>query len=383
VAVAFAIAIAWAALGADLRVDAGIRMEGRSRTNETRGLERVTTADVSTTARAALELVAPDFGLRALYTPTLRAPDVLTSTRPDVLHVAELRAQLRMLPTWSIVAAAAGQRGTTDLLAETRRRGTAPEAVPTTAQLRYASAGADVTLEGTADPRTTVRLTAGFSAGGGDDAASRALLPFERAVRAAAMVDWSATRRDVISAQGGAVAARFTGDREAGLALLTAGWRHQIDRTIAGRVRAGATASHDDTPSERARRTLVPSGEVGVAHAFERLHTAEDLAVRIGMAVDRVRGTVDPQLEAEASTRWSPTTTWSLAGRAVAALVRQDAGDARRGSLEVRVDWGVSRQTSVGLGLYGQWQRSPDPLLPSFVEGGAFGSFAFDLRRGR
>ncbi len=380
-AVAFAIAIASSVLGASLRLQAGVRTEGRSRTLDGPGVARLTTAEVGLAPRAALELAAPDLVLRAAYTPALRAPDVLTSTEPDVIHEGEVRARLHVLPAWWVTAVAGGERGTTDLLAESRRRAVVPEAVPSTESLRYVAARADLTLAGTFDLRTTGSLTAGWFAGGGDDPASLVILPYQRGVRGGARLDWNATRRDVVGIDVAALGARLTGEREAALASATAGWRRQLTRTVEGRLRAGALASFDDAPGRSGDRELRPTGEAGVVHASERLHTSEEAYLRLGATLDRIRGTVDRSLELVISSRWAATRAISLGGHARAVLVSQETGESRRGSVELRADWRLSPHTSVGMGGYGQWQRTPDPVLPSFVESGAFVSFSVELPR--
>lgn len=380
-AAAWAIALASSLLGA-VRAEGGLRAEGRTRTLDASGAERVTTAEVSATPRVALEYVGADLAARAQYGATLRAPDVLTSTRPDVLHAAELRTRLRLLPAWSATALAGGERGRTDLItADRRRQAAAPEAVPTTRVIRYASLHGDLLLDGGFDPRTTVTVTAGAFAGGGDDSTSRDVLPLERGVRAGGTLAWSATRRDVLGLEASALRVTFTGDREAALASLTAGWRRHLLRTVQGRVRAGAMATFSDAPEEDARRARLPIGEAGLAHASERLHLAEDVAVRLGAAVDRVSGTVERQVAVTALARWAPT-PWSLAAQAAAARVRQGAALSQRAALELRVERVLSAQLSAGLGLHGRWQRTPDPAFPSFAEWGAFLSLSVALPRG-
>jgi hypothetical protein len=378
VAIGWAIALASTVLGADLRLDAGLRAETRSRTVDARGQERQTTAEVSATPRVGADLIDPDLVLRAQYAATFRAPDVLTSTSPDVLHAAELRATLRLVPAWTLGAVAAAERGTTDLVAESRLRQTLPDAVPTTAALRYAALRGDLALEGAIDPRTRLNLSAGAFESGGDDAASRAVLAVERGLRSTGTLDWNAGRRDVVTVQETALAVRFMGDRRAAVGTLTGGWRRQLDPELQGTVRAGALGAWSDAPGESPRRTLLPAGEIGAAHASERWHTSEDAVIRMGAGVDRVTGVIERQVEVGASVRWAPASAWSLGGHLSGARVRQGPESGQRGALELRVEWTITPGLSAALGVYGQLQRVPGPA-PSFWEGGGLASFAVDL----
>lgn len=381
-AIAWAIAVAAAVAGADLRVDGGVRTEGRSRAVDTRGVGRIDGMEVAVRPQVLLGLLSPDVDLDARYAPVLRAADVTTTARPDVLHVGELGARTRLGPAWTLRGSAGGERGTTDLVTEARLRGEAPQAIPTTSDLRFATARAGAALDGKLDPRTTLALGAGWSAGGGDDAASRALLPFARALSGNARVEWNATYLDVLTLQGTALGSRIADGRDAGVATLLGGWRHRIDRQLEARAGAGAAASLEDGRAQPRRRSLMPAGELGLAHASERLHLTEDAIVRLGSAVDRVTGTVDRTVEGELVARWAPTPSLAFAARAAAAFVRHEAGDGRRGSADVRVEQRLSRYLSLGFGVYAGWQRSADPALPSFVEGGAFGAFSVELARG-
>jgi len=397
VAIAWAIAVASSVLGATLRLDGGVRVEGSSRTVDASGLERTTTVAISAQPQVALTLAAPALELGARYAPALRAADVLLSSRTDVLHVAEVRARYLVMPTWSVLATAGAERGTTDLLTESRQRPAAtPEAVPTTAKLRYAAARADLAVEGSLDPRTTLSFGAGWFAGGGDDADSRGVLPVERGLRGNARLQWNATRLDVLAIQCTARGSRLSTEGREALATALGLWRHRVGREVEARAGAGAAAFWEDVPGppaaagqpvELRRRTgFLPLGELGVARASERLHLDQDAAVRLGAVVDRVRGSIDRVLEAEVSSRWTPNPALSFGARAVALFARQDGGDVRRGSADVRADWRVHPRTALGFGLYGSWQDtrgtgspSTAPALPAFVEAGAFASVRLDL----
>lgn len=390
--VAWAVALAASVLGAELRLDGGARLEGRSRTNDTEGMggvpgERRTTVEAALMPRVGASVLSPDVDLRAQYLPTLRAPDVLTSTSPDVLHAAELRARIRLLPAWTLGLGGAGERGRTDLVSESRRRQAPPESIPTTATLRYAAARLQLTLEGALDPRTALTFGAVAFFGGGDDAASREVMPVERGVSASANLELGVTPRDALSAQATALGVRFLGDREAALSTATAAWRRNLTRTVTGRARAGALTSWSRAPGEPVHRALLPTGELGLSHASERVHTSEDLAVRLGAGVDRIRGTVDRQVELAASARWAPLSVWSFGATATGALVRQAAGRSRRAAAELRLEWAHSPQLTAALGVYGHLQRAAAPsqpgeaALPSFVEGGAFLSLSADVPR--
>jgi hypothetical protein len=374
--VAAAAVIALAALGA-MRLESGVRVEGLARNTDPPVREEATTAELVAAPHVRLGLRAPELAFSGAYEPRVSAPDVLSDARVDVLHEVELQAEWTGLPVWELTASAAGVRGRTDLITEALRGDGDPRTIPTAAPLRYTNVRADLALEGSPDPRTVLELTAGWFFERGNDAASRVLLPTQRGIRARATYRRNVTRRDILGVNALGEGGRFPGDRTSAFALALATWRRKLMRELDGWAGAGAVGSFFEGP-EGVEREVRPAGEVGLAHQLPRWRLDEELRARLGAGIDRLTGEVSPELEVSAVFGLAPTAAWSFSGRGVGTFTRLEDGDTRRGSLDLRARRRLGPRASLELGVYGLWQRSDSPGVPSLTEYGTVLAFAVD-----
>lgn len=387
-----ALLVASLALGApgDLRLDAGLRLEGRARTLSNEAGADDSPGDAVAVPRIAITQSGPDLRVGAAYAPRLRAPDLGTRADLVFLHVAELRAQLRQGPSWVLTAEARGERGTTDLLTLSRVADTELETITTTGRLRYRALRGNVGGEWRASPRTTLTTRAGAFVEGGEGALAEAARPLRRGVRGDAGWSFRASRLDDLGLRVSALGTRLDGGPSSSVATLEASWRRRLARALQAWAGAGATSAYEDPEGPTSNRELLPSAELGFAHTPPPPLPSESedaparespeprissrAALRLSPSIDRATGTVDQQLEGTARAEWPVRPRWALGAAATAAVVWQEPGDTRRGRLEARVGWSMTPRVRLGLGVYGSVQRPSDPALPSFTEVGALAS---------
>lgn len=409
---AAALALASLALGAgEVRVDTGLRLEGLLRTFSPERGEDDRMLEAVASPRAGLDWRAtPHLRLGASYAPRLRAPDLTRSLDVVALHSAALRAELRAAPAWRVAARAAGDRGTTDLLTQSRISGAELRTITTTRRLHYQAARVDLELERLPGRRAfaqqlageglveamhlpvhapvlpPLRVTAGAFVDGGDGPAAEALLPLERGVRGEATAGWSLSRLDRAGFRVTALATRLDRGPTSAVATADALWRRRLTRELDGWAGAGAAGMYVDPRGDVADTRLFPTGELGLsrvpaaaaAEASDGGPTPFTSAVatlavlRLAPAIDRATGEADPQLEGSLSAGWLATPRWSMSLTAAGAVTRDDGEDTRRARLEARTSWTAVSSVQLSLGAYAAWQRTPLPDVPSFDEWGAF-----------
>jgi hypothetical protein len=211
----------------------------------------------------------------------------------------------------------------------------------------------------------------GWFIGGGEDAASRALAPVERGVRAEGMLSWSATRRDRLVGHLDAIGAELL-DRTTAIAAITGTWRRRFTPQVEGRMGGGALVGVMRDPASGERREIAPAAELGLANTDARRELFEDVAVRLGATIDRATGEVARQLEATAIAGWAFARRWTLSGRGGATWSWVPSGDVARVSLATQLGWAALEHVTLGGGVYADWQHTASPALPSFYEGGVF-----------
>jgi len=355
-------------------LDAALLLDGRTRDLSPPPGPPVpgTTTEVIVHPRVSLAVTSSDLDLHGTYEPRFRSQDVATQSRVLVLHTGEAGGRARIAPAWTLSLTATGARGTTDLISEATRTPDQAQTITTTRLLEYVAGRADLRLEGALDPRTTWTLVAGGYIEGGADPASRALLPLGRGFRAETFLDRDATRLDRLSLRLSATGARFSDDTTSGIAGLMATWRRTLGPTLESWLGAGALITAEQLAGASLHYRAYPAAEAGLSHPDARLHLTERIAAVLGAIVDRASGDVIQQLDLGATASWTPRPQWALTGRAAGALGRQPAGLSRRGGFDLRVDYSPTETVSFGLGGYGQWQRTPEPTLPSFQELGIY-----------
>lgn len=359
------------------RLDVGVRAEERTRSFE-QGGERATLSALEALPMVRVAVDGAEGTAAIAYVPRLRIPDLGAGADLAFLHVAEARIASR--PGALVLrATASAARGEVDLLTE-RRDTPELQALRTTTLVRTTTARADAALEARPDRRAHVTAAMGWELSNGDDSASRQLLPLARTARASAALAWDASRRDVLSARSGAQATDFPGTRLLAVADLEGGWRRRISRDLSAWISGGASWSLEDPRGGRASRALLPAGEAGAALVPARGVTAST-AARLRTAIDRATERVMPRLELDASLAWPVGRGWTAGARALGAATRGEDGRLRIGRAELRTDRPLGRRTTVGGGVYGEWQRSRDPALPSFSEAGLFVALGWDPPR--
>lgn len=394
--VALALALASLALGAgELRLDAGLHLDGRGRILSPRDGPEERTLEAWAVPRVAGEWIHPDFRLASSYAPRLRAPDLTRQTDLTVLHAAELGLTTRPDAAWRFHAIARGERGTTDLLTESRQVGSELQTITTTSRLRYRAARGGLGLAGRLDPRTALTIAAGAFIEGGEGARAEIISPLQRGVSAGAGLSWTASRLDRLGLRLSAQGTRLDRGPTSGVLTLDASWNRRFTRTVAGWVGGGATGAYEDPRDDVADRRLLPTAELGVSHSppppqpttgeegaaareAPSLRISSQAVVKLSPVIDRATGTVDPQVEATLRAQWPVNPRWSLGANAIGAVVRQSAGDSRRGRLEARATWAASTRVHLGAGVYGSLQRAATPLLPDFDESGGYLSIELD-----
>jgi hypothetical protein len=396
VGAAAALALAALALGAgDVRLSAGLHLEGRGRLVSTVAGPDERTLEATAVPRLGVEWFQPELRLDLGYAPRLRMPDLTRQADVTVLHALALGLATRIDRPWRFTASARGERGTTDLLTESRQAGAELQTITTTSRLRYRAARVDLGAAGRLDRRTELTLSAGAFAEGGEGARDEALHPLERGVRGEAGLSWIATRLDTLGLRLTALAARLERGPDSGVATLDASWRRRFTKTLAGWAGAGAAATYEDLRGAPVDRRLLPTGELGVSHTpppppatseeegAPRRETpvfrvSSEAKLVLSPVIDRATGAVDQQLEATLRALWPFMPRWTLGASAVGGVVRQPEGDARRGRLEAQATWAARAWARLGAGIYGSAQRSRAPALPSFDEGGIYVSLELD-----
>lgn len=392
---AAALALAALALGAgELRLDAGLLLDGRGRVVSPEVGPHQQTLEATAVPRLAVEWFHPEGILDLAYAPRLRMPDLTRHADLTVLHAVALGLASRADRAWRFTAGARGELGTTDLLTESRQAGEELQTITTTSQLRYRAARANLGALGRLDRRTELTLAAGAWIEGGDGPRAEALHPLQRGVRGEAGLAFRATRLDTLGLRLTALAARLDRGPDSGLATLDGRWRRRFTKTVDGWAAAGAAGTYED-PGDALRRRLLPIGELGVAHTppappaasgeegAARRETpsprvASQAVIALSPVIDRATGAVDQQLEGSLRALWPVTPRWSLSATAVGALVWESKGDARRGRLEAQATWAARAWLRLGAGIYGSAQRATTPALPSFDEAGAYASLELE-----
>lgn len=334
--------------GRRMELELGPRVEGSVRHGRS-----------SVSGRLELRAVAPVAGVAGPF---------LDADRVGRLAAAEVRAEIPAVRAWRLAGALNGAYGVTDLLAGDVWL---PQAVPTTSLVPYLSTEGRLALTGGPSARTRFHLEAGASVSGGADEAARATIPLQRGVAARAGMDRGLTPRDALTMSLSATGARFSTGASSGHAAVELGYRRQASPHVALTAGGGVAGIYDDRPDDAGgdvSPAATASGSVSWAPGGDR--PASSLTLRVQPAVDRLTGAAALRAEASATVSLVPGSGWTLEGRGAGAQVRPSGGSV--GSLELRATRRFGRFADVSTGVYGTWQRSERPELPSFFEWGSF-----------
>jgi hypothetical protein len=359
------LALALASGGVDL--EAGLTAGARARNVSSGGAGWDHSLELVAVPSVALVVARPDWRLSAGYAPRLTAPDVLTGDRVDAWQEAMLDALLRTSPTLRLEAGAVGAVGTSSLLSDAWRTA-GPETVRTADRVRHFAFRAGLAAEAQLDRSRTLTLVLIWSRGGGSDATSRALLPVEEALQLDAWLRWRVGQVDALELRLAATGSRLDVGTRATVATVSGRWDHGLRQGLAawGAAGGGLVATEGPTGAEPTRGTWLAAA--GVEHEAAPLRFSQRLALRAAPVVDRLQGTVDPNLQADYEATLGRLPGWWLRGRLLAAMTRRTPGTDHLLLVELRLERGLSRHLTVGAGVQGSRQRSTDPALPALVE---------------
>lgn len=401
------------ALGAEARVETGIRTEARYRRLDPAPTPAQRDAvDLSATPHLTLGVTGGLGSISATYAPRLTAADVGPDLRWEHMHEGELRLRLSPDPTWSLQGFAEGGTGKTDLITENRTAGagtgvgTGTNTISTVSRVDLERERAGLALRLAPDRRLEVLLSGAAFQDGGTNRESRTVLPFARGAEAGAEVRWDATRLDQLGVRLAAAETRIGALRtDSAWASALATWRRRLDPQTLFRAGAGAVELRSRVPRappstgrETQTRTS-PAGELGISRtARDRqevvpgqdptgtqtttrrpgLDPTGQLVATLGASVDRLTGAAAPELDLLAELRWPLSASVATIGRGTGALTWPDSGRTRRGQLELGASLQLDPRALVEMGGYAAWQNSQDTNVPDLAEYGAFLRLALD-----
>lgn len=425
-----------AALGANVRIETGIRTEARVRRLEPAPTPAEKDAvDLSAYPHLNLGVTGGLGEFAASYSPRVTAADVGPDLRWEHLHEGDVRLKLAPGPIWSLEGFGSGGIGRTDLVTENRNAGavtgtgvgtgtgtgtgigtgtgtgapgtTGPgsgtSTIPTvgTVDLQRWRAGLQFHLQ--SSRRTEFTLSGAVSEDGGNNRVSQIVLPVARGADASADWRWSATRLDQLGLRLTAAQSRIAAlSTDSGWASALGTWRHRLAPDLEFWWGAGAVGLQSrirkvpSLPERETKRQVKPAGELGVLKTPPapeqpaeqgaagaqpgrgRLALTGGLIATLGATVDRLTGVATPQLEVRSDGRLPVTTSVAIVGSGLAALTWPDTGRTRRGQLQLGASFQVASRTLVDLGGYGSWQNSDDPAVPDISEYGGFLRLSLD-----
>lgn len=363
----------------DVRLDVGVRAESRAAMLAPSGLDPVTRTTLDLMPRAGLLYDGPPVHVRAAYAPRLRAPASAPARDVTTSHQVDLRAETDTGGLWEIGAGVSAVRGYTDPLSDLWLLvpSQSPSPTPTTEPQPFESLRTAIFVTNRFGRRTSATGNAAWSVSGGSDAPSRALLPIQRTVALGAALDRNATRRDTLRLSLDATATRTDPASDAAWGSASVAWRHDFTRAVQGMASAGGALTYEDAPQRIVRRSLTAVAEGGLSRRDPNGRGAQELAVRVKPAIDRLTGEVSEQLEATATVHRELAQRWWVSSSASGGA-HWTPGRSVFGLLDGRVSWAVAHGLAAQLGFLARWQREESGDRPSFFEGATFVALAFD-----
>ncbi len=391
-----------AALGAEARLETGLRVEARAHRAEpaaTPAEERA--LDLAATPRVGLEARAGAFSLLAGYTPRFAVSDVGPDALTEVLHVGELRLGWRPGATAALALFGTGSAGRTDLVAwdvpggaGTGSDPTSPTTIATTRRVKLENLRAGAELRLAPSRRLELGLAGSWFQGGGADEQSRATNPVVRGVSASGDLRWNVTRRDALGiglAGEQARVAQLRTDSVWASALAT--WRRRLSPRAEASAGAGAVVLESRLPAPAStgrttERQTEPAAELGLSWAAApgvategaepaaepSRGTAGELGARLGASVDRLTGLAVPSLDARALVRWPLGARLTLHAQGAGTLTWPRAGRTRTGHLSAGADLRLATWATLDAGAFVTRQWSEVPGVPRVdVWGGLVG----------
>ncbi len=425
-----------AALGADARIDTGIRAEARFRHLDPAPTPPERNAlDLTATPHLILGVTGGLGTLSATYAPRLTAADVGPDLRWEHMHEGELRLRLAPGPTWNLEGFASGGIGRTDLITENRNAGAATGggtggtststntiATLATVDLQRLRGGLALTLA--PGRRTQAILSGAVSEDGGTTRLFRTVLPSARSAEAGAELRWNATR---LAQLGVRLAASTThiesrpqtdsngnpvvGPTDSAWGSALATWRRRLDPQVEMWAGAGAVAMQSKVPTlssdgvhteHQTQRRTAPAGELGIVRTARTQEVATEqetpqeatasrpvrlrqdatgrLVAMLGGSVDRLTGVATPTLDVRGELRWPVSSSVAVVGQGTGTLTWPSSGRTRRGQLELGLARQLTPRALIEIAGYGSWQNSDDPTVLDLSEYGAFLRLTLDAR---
>jgi hypothetical protein len=366
------------ALGAEARVETGIRAEGSARwTDPVADPADAHSIDLAAAPHLLLRLQDGMATAELAYRPRFTARDVGPDHRLEQLHDGALHLRLETDATWRVEAFVGGTVGRTDLVTLNRSATDVSQttAVRTTGAVDIQGFRSGLSLRLEPARRDEILLSAGYTVGGGATRRARALLPIERAATASAEYGRRVTRLDRLSLRLSGTASRLPDQHsDAAWATAIAGWRRHLTAALEGWAGAGAVGFYSSVPDAGqpgtldVRRAARPAGELGLAYTGGPERLSGGLEARLGAISDRYTGVVSQGAEGAATLSWPATATFEAHARGTGAAAWTPAGQVRRNGLEVGASYSFTPRVRLDVGAYGAWQRSTDPGLPTFKE---------------
>ena len=377
-----------AALGADARLETGLRVEARAHRTAPAEEHAI---DLAATPRAGLELRSGGLSFLAGYTPRLALADAAGDALAEVLHAGELRLRWRPDSTAELALFGTGSAGRTDLVAwdvpggdGTGSDPSSPTTIATTRRVELENVRAGAQLRLSPSRRSEVGLSASWFQEGGADAPSRVTNPVTRGLSATGDVRWSATRRDALGLRLAGEQARVAQLRtDSAWASALATWRRRLSARAEASAGAGAVVLESRLPAppstgRATRRRTEPAAELGLsllaaapaeaggegAQPAGSRGAAGELAARLGASVDRLTGRAVPSLEARALLRWPFAPRLALHAQGVGTLTWPREGRTRTGHLSAGADLRLASWATLDLGAFATRQWSEVPGVP-------------------
>ncbi len=306
----------------------------------------------------SLRVPLGQFSLFFSYTPRILLFEPGISKAVSFLHSGRVAGELRLWKAGRIfleeqlsygentfsflVLAAEGTAPTFDRLAQIQQ------------PFLYFGTSTSLGIEQPLSRQVALSLTAGYSIGGGADAAARAIAPLTHSPRLSLRVAWKVGKRDYLLTEWTGYAAFFSGVQRSYVLDGSAGWRHEFSKDSDFDVLIGAGGTHEVT-SEFVEDRLYPYVNAGIRRRFRQgtVHALSGgLYARLAPAIDPILGAVYERADTYGTLIYSPvrSVTLSSALGGAIALGGQIKGQ-KLGFGAVSVAYEVSHHLTLSAGV--------------------------------
>lgn len=389
------------ALGAEGRLDTGLRLEAQARRTHPALPADARAVDLSVSPSVSLDLRGGGGSATLAYAPTLTAADVGPDERSTVMHQGSLRLAYAPDTSLRLELLGAGARGRTDLITWTVAGGAAGgggssgtggigssgggaggtggaggpggtgplTTIGTTQRVDLERLNAGATLRYAPTRRTELLAYGAYLLEGGTNAESRITNPVSRGAEASAELRVAATRLDAVGLRASGFVGRVAERRTDALwTSAIATWRHRLAPDAEVWSGAGAVYLRSRVPAGAARTTseqIEPAAELGVARTAAAPAITGQIAGRLGATEDALTGVASPTFTLEADLRWPLGRAVALLAHGGGTLSWPRAGTTRTGVLRAGAQARLASWLSLEVAGFGTRQRSTAPgILP-------------------